>query len=94
VAFWRFDEADEHYLFEVKRAHRLCRSRQLAFTTVDEDKLRQGFFLLLLAPVSAKNCLVHRGKIIRAFDRANDKTPVFSSSRLAVLEDNDARDVL
>ena len=78
MLFWRLDEADEHYLFEVEGLHRGGGGRKLALAAVDKDQLRQRLLLIEQPLVAAKNGLVHRRKIVGPLDGSDDETPVLA----------------
>ncbi len=59
MPFGRLDQSDEHYVFEVERAHRRRGSRKLALAAVDENKLRQRLLLVEGSSIAAKNRLIH-----------------------------------
>ena len=66
---------------------------KLAFAAVDEDELRQRLLLVDHSAITTENGLVHRRKIVRSFDRSDNKSPVIGPRGLAVLKDNDAGDI-
>src|ERR1043166_9453535 len=93
VSLWRFDQSDEHYLFQIEIAHCCGCSRELAFPAVDKNDLRQRFLLVHCPPVAPKNRLIHRRKIIRTLNAADDKSSILCTRGFAVLKDDDAGDV-
>src|SRR5690606_15575359 len=94
VTLRRFDEADEHNLFEVEELHRGRGGRKLSLAAVDKDELRQRRLLLDRSPIASKDGLVHRRKIVRSLDGLDDETPICGTRGLTVLENDDARDIL
>src|SRR5438477_2161187 len=94
VAFWRFDEADEHDLLEVERLHGSRGCRKLTFAAIDKDQLRQRFLFFLLTLVAAIDGLVYRCEIVCTLDASNDESSILCTCRFSVFEDDDARDIL
>ena len=94
MPLWRFDEADEHYLFEIERLHRGRGGRKLAFAAVDKYELRQRlFFVDACGGTGRKTASCIDAKSLAPSTVRIIKRRYSCTCRLAVLKYDDAGDI-
>src|SRR4051794_3927394 len=94
VPLRRLYQTDERDLFEIERLHRRRGRRQLTFPTVNKNQLRQRFLLGEHALVATKDCFIHRREIVRTVYGSDYESTVLGTRWFAVLENNDAGNIL